>query len=69
MFSLDAKQLEANVGNLHEWSLMSLVQNKLTIFKQSCASEIKRPFANFTSGSNFFNLSMTPNLFALLGHF
>ena len=51
-FTLDAKQLEANVGNFREWSLTTLAQNRLTIQKQFCLSEVKQPLAKFASGRN-----------------
>ena len=46
------KQREAKVCNLREWSLTSLAQNRPTIQKQFCLSEVKQPLAKFATGRN-----------------
>ena len=48
-FTLDAKQRKARVDNFHGWLLTSLAQNRLTIQKQICLSEIKQPLAKFVT--------------------
>ena len=53
VFKLDENQREANVGNLREWSLTSLAENRPAIHKQFCLyglSEVNQPLAKFTTG-------------------
>ena len=52
MFTLDAKQREAKVGYFREWLFTSLTQNRPTIQKQFCLSEVKQPLAKFATDSN-----------------
>ena len=47
---------ETKVGNLREWSLTSLSQNRPTIQKQSCLSEAKQPLAKFATGWNLLQV-------------
>ena len=52
-FTQHATQREAKVGNLREWWITSLTQNRATIHLQFCVSEAKQPLAKSATSCKF----------------